>query len=301
MAASKKWLVSDDHHLPVGHVAAHTLRTRFDAVWMELRASCAMPDTVEHVHQLRVATRRTLAAFEAFHAVIPSKRRDWFEKRLRRLRRAAGEARDLDVLTERLTHDNAARARSRLVAMLSKQRHTSRAPIREQFEKLVDADWPSRVDRLLEDICHRRRQPGFRAFARRRFKPMIASFFHKADHTLRTSDEIHSLRIEGKKLRYSLEIFASIFPARALARCEESLEQLQKTLGEFTDHASAADRFGRWARSADAGPNRNMLVALCDDENRQADIARKAFSKWWSPVRRRSLRRRFERTLRRSA
>lgn len=301
MAASEKWLVNDDHRLPVGRVAAQTLRKRFDAVWMELRASCAMPDKSEHVHQLRVATRRTLAAFEAFHTVIPAKRREWFEKRLRRLRRAAGEARDLDVLTERLANDNAARARSRLVAMLSKQRHTSRAPIREQFEKLVDADWTSRVDRLLDDICRRRRQPGFRAFARRRFKPMIASFFEKADHKLRNSDEIHSLRIEGKKLRYALEIFASVFPARPLARCQESLEQLQKTLGDFTDHASAADRLGRWARSADAGPTRDMLASLCDDENRQADIARKAFSKWWSPVRRRSLRRRFERTLRRSA
>jgi len=301
MAASEKWLVNDDHRLSVGQVAAHTLRTRFDAVWMELRASCAMPENSEHVHQLRVATRRTLAAFDAFHAAIPAKRRDWFVKRLRRLRRAAGEARDLDVLTERLTHDDAARARSRLVAMLSNQRHTSRAPIREQFEKLVDAGWTSRVDRLLENVSNRRRQPRFRAFARRRFKPMIASFFEKADHKLRTSDEIHSLRIEGKKLRYSLEIFASVFSPRAFARCQESLEQLQKTLGDFTDHASAADRFGRWARSADAGPNHDMLVSLRDDENQQADIARKAFSKWWNPARRRSLRRRFERTLRRSA
>jgi len=301
MAASEKWIVSDDHCLPVGQVAAQTLRKRFDAVWMQLRATCAMPDNAEHVHQLRVATRRTLAAFDAFHILIPAKRRDWFEKRLRRLRRAAGEARDLDVLTERLTHDNAARARSRLVAMLSKQRHTSRTPIREQFEKLVDAGWTSRVDRLLEDIYNRRRQPRFRAFARRRFKPMIASFFEKADHKLRNGDEIHSLRIEGKKLRYSLEIFASVFPARALARCQGSLEQLQKTLGKFTDHASAADRFGRWARSADSGPNRDMLASLCDDENRQADIARKAFSKWWSPVRRRSIRCRFGRTLRPAA
>jgi CHAD domain-containing protein len=301
MAASGKWIVSDEHRLPVGMVAAQTLRVRLDAVWTELQAACAMPDHAEHVHQLRVATRRALAAFGAFNAVMPAKRRAWFEKRLRRLRRAAGEARDLDVLTERLTHDNAARARSRLVAMLSKQRLTSRAPIREQFEKLVDAGWTCRVDRLLEDVADRRRHPGFRSFARRQCKPMIASFFDKADRRLRNSDEIHSLRIEGKKLRYALEIFAPVFPDRGLARCQESLEQLQKTLGEFTDHASAADRFGRWARSADAGPNRDMLASLCDDENRQADIARKSFSKWWSPARRRSLRRRFERTLRRSA
>ena len=301
MAASDKWIVSDHRDLPVGQVAAATLRTRFDAVWVELRAACAMPHHAEHVHQLRVATRRAIAACDVFRDAIPAKRRDWFEKRLRRLRRIAGEARDLDVLTARLTNDDAALARSRLVAMLSKQRQTSRAPIREQLEKFIDIDWPSRVDRLIANVRERRRQSDFRSFARRRFKPMVASFFENADRKLRRSDEIHALRIEGKKLRYALEIFAPVFPDRGLSRCQKSLEQLQKTLGDFTDHASAADRFGRWARSADAGPNRDMLVSLCDDENRQADVARKAFSKWWNPSRRRSLRRRFEHTLRRSA
>lgn len=300
MTASDRWIASDDRHLSVGQMAATTLRRRLDAVWIELRAACDMPDNAEHVHQLRVATRRTLAAFDVFHAVIPAKRRAWFEKRLRRLRCTAGEARDLDVLADRLTHD-AARARSRLVAMLSKQRHTSRVPIRVQFEKLVDVDWCSRVDRLLNDVHDRRRKSGFRSYARRHFKPMIAAFFAKADRKLRDDDELHSLRIESKKLRYALEIFAPALPSRARARCQESLERLQKTLGDFTDHAAAADRFSRWARSVDAGPNRDMLVSLCDDESRQADIARKMFSKWWNPARRRALRRRFARTLRRSA
>jgi CHAD domain-containing protein len=130
---------------------------------------------------------------------------------------------------------------------------------------------------------------------------MIVAFFAKADRKLHNDDEIHALRIEGKKLRYALEIFAPALPARARARCQESLERLQKTLGDFTDHAAAADRFGRWARSADAGPNRDLLVSLRDEEIRQADIARKAFSKWWNPSQRRSLRRRFARTMRRSA
>jgi len=136
MAASERWIVNDDHRLSVGQLAATTLRRRFDAVWTKLQAACDMPDHAEHVHQLRVATRRTLAAFDAFHAVIPAKRRAWFEKRLRRLRRSAGEARDLDVLTDRLAND-AARARNRLVAMLSKQRRKSRAPIRALLEDLV--------------------------------------------------------------------------------------------------------------------------------------------------------------------
>lgn len=301
MAAADGWIMSDDRHTPVGHVASKMLRKNFDAVWAELLAVCTGSDQPEHVHQLRVATRRTLAAVEAFHPLIPAKRREWFAKRLRRLRRAAGEARDLDVLTSRLAEHDATQARSRLVAMLAKQRQKSRTPIRAEYERLVESDWSSRVNRLLEAVHGRRRQTSFRIFARRRFKPMIASFFEQADHTLRDADEIHALRIEGKKLRYTLEIFAALFPVRVRTRCQESLEQLQRTLGRCTDHAAAADRFERWARSPDAGPNRPLLAALRDDENTQAVLARKTFSKWWNPARRRWLRRHFRRTLRHSA
>lgn len=301
MAASDEWTTTGVDHLTVGQMAAATLRPRFDTVWAELRAACTNPEHAEHVHQLRVATRRVLAALDAFHDAIPAKRRGWFEKRLRRLRRVAGQARDLDVLTTRLTSDDAVRVRGRLIAMLSKQRQTSRAPIRDQLEELVDVEWSARVDRLLADVRERRRRSDFPAFARRRLEPMIESFFEKADRKLRHEDEIHSLRIEGKKLRYALEIFASVFPGRRLARCQKALEQLQKTLGDFTDHASAADLFERWARTTHAGPDRDMLVSLCDDERRRAVTARKAFSKWWNPSRRQSLRRRFTHSLRRPA
>lgn len=294
-------MVRESTTTPVGAVASRTLRTRLDTVWSELRRACRDGAEPENVHQLRVATRRTLAAFDAFADVIPAKRRQWFEKRLVRLRRAAGEARDLDVLSDRLAlgATGAARARSRLVAMLSKQRIQSRGPIREQYEKLLDAEWPERVERLLEGIRRRRRQPAFAAFARRRFKPMIAAFFAKADRKLRSAGEIHELRIAGKQLRYALEIFASVFPADVGDRCQDALERLQETLGSFTDHAAAADRLARWARSAEAGSNRELLATLRRDEDAQADAARKTFSKWWNHSRRKSLRRSFTRTLRR--
>jgi len=297
MTAPKRWFVSEHGNSKVGCVAAKTLRVRLDAVWSELRQACEPCESREHVHQLRVATRRTLAALKAFRAVLPSKQRMWFEKRLRRLRQAAGEARDLDVLTIRLTQTGESRARRQLVAMLSKQRTKSRNPIREQHEQLLDADWQGRVTRLLERLHGRRSQPDFETFARRRFKPMIRSFFEKADRKLRDADEIHQLRIEGKKLRYALEIFATVFPPRIRAHCQESLEQLQKTLGDFTDHASAADRFARWAHSTNAGSHRELLIELCRDESTLADVSRRMFSTWWKPSRRRSLRRRFERTL----
>ena len=62
------------------------------------------------------------------------------------------------------------------------------------------------------------------------------------------ADEIHRLRIAGKKLRYALEIFAVALPVATQTGSLDALETLQETLGTFTDHAAAADRFRRWAR-----------------------------------------------------
>ena len=309
MALSSKWMVVDNERAPVASVAARTLRKRLETVWNDLQAAAGREARdAERVHQLRVATRRALAAIDAFRDLMPEKQRSWFEKQLRRIRRAAGDARDLDVLTERLAAAPPAekrrspavdgrRARQRLVTMLSKQRDVSRQPIIERREKLVENDWPGRMERLLEAIPAGRRQPSFGAYARRRFKPMVERFFAAADRKLRDPEEIHRLRIEGKKIRYSLEIFAAVFPPHVRARCQDSLEQLQKTLGDFTDHPAAAERFNRWADGTAATSNRQLLASLGREEIELAERARKAFAKWWNPPRRRSLRRRFQRTL----
>jgi CHAD domain-containing protein len=302
---TSSWLVTDGPDATVGQVAMRTLRGRLRAVWSEAQAA-AEGTAPEHVHRLRVATRRTLAAFDVFRDVIPAKRAAWFRKRLRLLRRAAGDARDLDVLTGRLSHNAprpaAARtARSRLVAMLSRQRTVSRGPIRELYERLAEADWQGRVDELLERVAERGRRTTFGGYARRQFRPLVEHFFATADRRLRDADEIHRVRIEAKKLRYAVEIFAGVFPAATLARCQDALERLQKTLGEFTDHAAAADRFRRWSRDESMRSDRETLAAFRRREDELADEARRLFAKWWSRSRRRALKRTFQKSIRRES
>lgn len=306
MKLSSAWIVIEDGRCPAGTVAARTLRKRLDAVWRELpSASSRTVRDAESVHRLRVATRRAIAALDAFRDLLPAKRAEWFAKHLRRIRRSAGEARDLDVLTDRLAGEageaSAGRARRRLVAMLSKQREVSRKPIRTQHERLLDADWLDRVERLIAGIGAGRGRPTFQEYAQRRLRPLMRRFFAAADRKLRTAEEIHALRIEGKKLRYAMEIFLAVFPPRMRARCYDALERLQETLGDFTDHAAAADRFRRLSHEKSAAANRDVLARLRDQEERQADEARKAFVKWWDPRRRRALRRRFEETLRKAS
>jgi|694.fasta_scaffold85834_2 CHAD domain-containing protein len=317
MTLSVRWMVTDGPHALASVVAGRIVRHRLAAVW-ELLGRVAEERSLrsEDVHQLRVATRRSLVAIELFADLVDSRETEWFERQLRRIRRTAGEARDLDVLIERLGRDlssakpaaaaggrsaSAAEARERkrpqrLLAMLGRQRQSSRRPIRLLHGKLVDNDWPQRVDRLVEPLSSGGKRE-FGKHARRRLAPVMRRFFRTADRRHRDAEDLHELRIEGKKLRYALEICGVVFDARQRSRCLEAIEELQERLGDFTDHAAAADRFGRWRRQKAARVCRDELSKLHRRESKLADEARRAFTKWWTHRRRRELCRRFERSL----
>lgn len=289
----------------VREVAAGVVRGRIDAVWRLLqKASQPRRLRPEEIHQLRVATRRALVALEVFGDRFPSRRREWFERQLRRIRKTAGEARDLDVLTARLEQDRSASAArrspgdgsERLLTMLQKQRDASRRPIGDVHAKLLDQDWPSRLGEMIARARGGRRT-SFERHVRRRLPPIIEQFFSLADRKARGAADLHELRIEGKKLRYALEVCGGVLPSRAMSRCHESLEQLQKRLGKFTDHAAAADRFRRWSKRKAARCSRTAIMSLVRQETKLADAARREFSRWWKGSRRRGLRRRFERML----
>ena len=53
--------------------------------------------------------------------------------------------------------------------------------------------------------------------------------------SIATDTELHSLRIDCKKLRYLLEFYASVFPARTLQKVLKQLKTLQNNLGVFVD------------------------------------------------------------------
>lgn len=304
-------VVTDSSDTPIGDVSGRVLRQRLGAVQEALDEACLGPGEPKHIHRLRVSTRRALATISAFRDLLPRKRRRWFERSLRRIRRAAGAARDLDVIVARFGHDSdrrdekpdgpAAAARRRLAAMLSRERIGSRQPVVEIHTAIANADWHGRVNALVGRIsAGKRGQEPLRDYAQRRLRPLLRRFFnHAKGSRLRDEVDLHHLRLEGKRLRYTLEIFASVFPDHVLGRCDRSLESMQERLGEFTDHATAANRMRSWADRHIEGLERSELVAIRKQESVRAARARRAFVRWWSPSRRRALQRRIERTLRR--
>lgn len=303
----------------VVEVARELLEARLHLVWQQLelvhRDEGKSP---REVHQLRVATRRAVAALDLFQPLLLPGLDRWFRKRLRRIRRTAGKARDLDVLAERLvgdawpaeqpdceheTHtdprivDRAAKDRARLAEMLTRRKERCRRPLGQLAADLLKlGEWSQPADGLVagenEDDPE-----SFRSFASRRLRPVVKRFFRAAARRLKKADELHELRIRGKRLRYALELCRPVFAEEAWQPAVSGLEKLQETLGGFTDHVAAADRLDRWARDATMS-RRRLLARLSRDERRAARAARAAFVDWWTPSRRRRLRRQCERLLR---
>src|SRR5215831_1054554 len=109
-----KWISDLKPDTPVEAAARHVLFVRLQVVKDFLpRAALEADEDIEHVHQLRVGTRRADAALRIFAECLPKKMYRKARRRLRTIRRAAGAARDWDVfLTELLEREQRADAKN---------------------------------------------------------------------------------------------------------------------------------------------------------------------------------------------
>ncbi len=104
MRKSSKWIKGTEPNQPVSEVATRALNERLKRVWYYAKLAAKKPEeNIEHVHQLRVSTRRARAAVQICGYMWQRRRARWLIKTLRGLRHAAGNALDLVVLGERLS------------------------------------------------------------------------------------------------------------------------------------------------------------------------------------------------------
>src|SRR5262245_24754839 len=96
--AEGKWIPDLKATTPLDDAARRVLTVRLQVVGEYLpKALRESEKDVEHVHQLRVATRRAAAALRIVDCCLPVKVSKNARRRLREVRRAAGKARDWDV------------------------------------------------------------------------------------------------------------------------------------------------------------------------------------------------------------
>jgi CHAD domain-containing protein len=293
MLKKAKWVESSQATEPISQVARMAIRERLRLVWEYAPlAAEKWQDDVEFVHQMRVATRRSGAAFVTFADLLPKDKTRRMQTRLKKLRKASSEARDLDVLHDRLQREvKAGRGDlSPTLNQLEVMRRDAQPALVECVQKLAARNFTEKIDTLCERIRWRQSsdEPTYAAAAREMLRREIENFAVATEEDLHSSDALHQLRIEGKQLRYTMELLAGAFDDDFRQSIYPRMRKFQDKLGAINDHAAAHKRFQQWAKDLD-GTLGSQFSQLAEQEQELAAQSRADFLAWWTDRQKKSL------------
>jgi CHAD domain-containing protein len=236
------------------------------------------------VHQARVASRRLREALPVLGASAHVDAIDRCERRVKRITRALGPVRELDVtllLLAELEGREAAvpRAIGRVREAVTAERYARRHDMLEEItpsklnklcKRLVKVAAPdSRGAIGADELVEARQQTGVRA------RQLRAAIEYAGGIYL--ADRLHKVRIAAKKLRYALEIERELTHSRSTARLNR-LKIQQDLLGRMHDLEILIDRTRGVQEALPAKDRRGMaeldaLVRVLEDECREGHAA----------------------------
>lgn len=295
MKIGKKWINARKPHDPITDVAVHALDNRLAAVLHYLPLAAKKPDEdIEYVHQLRVATRRAAAALRIFAPMASKRRTAEIKKALRHARRAAGAARDLDVLVMRLKAEENCPRTVRFVAKLRKK---AQKPLRRAHKKLKRRGFKRQTRKLVRSVRWRddQAEPSYVDFARAALRPSVDKFLAAAAEDLSNTESLHAMRIAGKRLRYDMELYAAAFDHSFRTDLYVVFKEVQDKLGAINDHATAAVLFDQWREAVHNAALTAELDGLIEREWLQIKDGVAQFCQSWTPERAGELRQSFQR------
>lgn len=206
-------------------------------------------DDIEHVHDMRVATRRMRSAFRLLEAYYKPKPTRPYIDTLKLVANHLGAVRDLDVLIENLESHRAGldaagqEALGVVIAGLDKKRRKSRKKL---VAFLDSATYQAFVTAFAEFLV----KPGKAARPidqdsadPYQVRHVLPSIIH--DHLAHVraydnvmdnpgEDTLHALRIEFKRLRYAVDYFEDVLGASGTDFIKE-LKHIQDYLGRLND------------------------------------------------------------------
>lgn len=230
------------------------------------------------LHQARVALRRLRSAFTIFKPILPGVPANSFKSALRDLSSVLGEARNLDVLRDRIEggpargiEDARDLAYTKVRTLLASAE--IRALMLDLAEWLTVGDWLAAGSQQGEG---RASGKDFAADALRRLRKRI----RKHGRRLRqgSDDDRHTVRKDAKKLRYASDFFESFYVTshqkRRHAKFAKTLEKLQEHLGALNDRVTAQELI------AAMGIEEQRLTDALLGETAPDTLIRRAQSAW---------------------
>jgi CHAD domain-containing protein len=206
-------------------------------------------EDIEELHDMRVATRRMRAAFRVFKDYFEKKDYKKYMKGLRATGRALGRVRDLDVFMEKANdylENQTPEDRNGLELLIStwmKEREVARTNMLFYLDSEENEIFKREFNIFLQtpDELWRSPEHGYpRPHLVRELAPIliytrlaaVRAFESILDGA--TIPQLHNLRIEFKKLRYTVEYFREVLSPEAKEVISD-IKHLQDHLGDLND------------------------------------------------------------------
>lgn len=204
---------------------------------------------IEYVHQMRVASRRLRNGLTLFRECLAGKKsKDWLDD-VRNITHALGNARDMDIQIAELnllySDDLDPKYKpgyARLLLRLKQSRTKAQKKINKTLFALQKDGTLSAITESLSKLIEssETRSPYTQPLYEKACDSILAElteflsyqpFVHEPDNM----DKLHAMRIAGKHLRYTMEVFAPIYEG-ALDPFIILMKNIQNLLGEIHDN-----------------------------------------------------------------
>ncbi len=201
----------------------------------------------EFLHDLRVSVRRTRSLISLLKKYLPTTDTAHFSKEFKWLGNVTGPVRDLDVYLIKESEYRAmlppelqgglvwffaglSRQRKRELRLLRQHLSSSRfTTLMEKWQEfliaLPDRDDCPRGKKLCYGVAEK--------IIRKRFTRILKD--GTEINRISPAEKLHELRIEGKKFRYTLEFFRSMFNTNSVGVFSKQMKKFQNNLGDFND------------------------------------------------------------------
>jgi len=231
----------------------------------------------ECLHDFRVALRKTRSLLTQTRGVFPPDVTERFRKDLSDVMSVTNDLRDLDVylldesryrsliaqaeMQDALTpvfdylHLRRNEALERVRTEIASDRY---AEIMANWRTFVESPSPKKPPKDAP-----RAAMSILALAQARIYKRYRRMLKDGRAALASGDpkDLHALRIDGKKLRYLLEFFASLYPPDQIKTLIVQLKRLQDNLGKFNDLSVQQDYLHAYLESLDKGSRVEVLNA----------------------------------------
>ena len=228
--------------VPLEHLL-YQLRTQYEEI-VRNDPGVRLGIDPEDVHDMRVAIRRLRAMLRAAREMLAPEWSEPLRAELKWLGGELGPLRDADVFLEYLRKEKAGldeRDRpgvEELIELVQSDRSEAHA-------RAIDAVRTARYVALLDELERTARAPRVRSatvpldeIARREFKKLRKAA--RRTDASSPDDDVHALRIKGKRARYAAELAATAVGEPAEAFVKES-KRFQDVVGEHQDAVVAED------------------------------------------------------------